>query len=219
MKTRTVGEARLLVPDLEPRDLDVTTAPPSGDLLEVIVDGADWSRLRLDETRIRASSFSDVRLPEAEWRGVRLTGCRLERVDLSSARLSGVVIERCEFIDCRMTGIHLTEASLTNVVFERCRFDYAILDAVLTTGPVAWSDCTLNDATFTNCRLDAATLVNNSLRRLELKDCDLTGTDLRRNDIQDLIGLTSLRGARLSIEQLPSLAELAVRDLGIEVAP
>lgn len=219
MKTRTIGEARLVVPDLDPRDLDVTTAPPTGDLMEVTVEGADWSRLRLDDHRIRASSLTDVKLTEAELRGVRLTGCRLERVDLSGARLSGAVIERCEFIDCRMTGIHLTEASLTNVVFERCRLDYAIIGAVRTTGPVAWSDCILNEATFAHCRLDLATLVKNSMRRLDLKDCDLTGTDLRQNDIKDLIGLNSLRGARLDITQLPSLAELAVRELGIEVTP
>jgi uncharacterized protein YjbI with pentapeptide repeats len=63
-----------------------------------------------------------------------------------------------------------------------------------------------------------ATLIDNSLRRLELTSCDLRGADLRQNDIRELVGLTSLGGARLSIDQLPALADLAVRDLGIEVA-
>ncbi|WP_109507576.1 pentapeptide repeat-containing protein [Nocardioides speluncae] len=218
MKTRTIGQTKLVVPDLDPRDLDAVAEPPTGDVLEVTASGADWSRLRLENSRIRASTFSDVNLAEAEWHGVRLTGCRLERVDFSSARLSDVVIERCEFIDCRMTGLHLSDTSWTNVIFERCALDYAVLDAVRTTGPVAWSDCNLTEATFMSSRLNTATVINSNLRRLHLEDCDLSGTDLRHNEIREVVGLASLRGTRLSIDQLPSLADLTARELGIDLA-
>jgi len=218
MKTRKMGDQQLVVPDLDPRDLDSHVEAPRDDLLEAAVESVNWSNVSLDGIRIRLSSFKDVTLGESAWSGVRLSGCRLERVDLSGARLSGLTIERCEFIDCRLTGLHLSDTTLTNVIFERCGLDYAILDEVRATGPVAWVDCNLNEASFTTCQLGMATLIDNSLRRLELTSCDLRGADLRQNDIRELVGLTSLGGARLSIDQLPALADLAVRDLGIEVA-
>ncbi len=217
MDTRTVGELSILTPDLDPRDLDDIADPPEDDLIEAKVEGADWARLQLAGTQIRRSHLLGVSLTEAAWRNVTLYGCRFERVDFSSARLAALTIERCEFIGCRMTGVQLSETTLKNVLFEECRLDYANLDQVRATGPVAWTGCNLDHAALTNCRLPSVVIRESSLGNLELRDCDLRGADLRQNDVSEMEGLLSLRGIRLTGEQVVGLAGVAVRELGIEV--
>jgi uncharacterized protein YjbI with pentapeptide repeats len=217
MITRTVGELRILLPDIDPRDLDETTDPPDDDVVEAMVDGADWARNRLGGSRIRLSLLTGVDLTEAGWRGVELYGCRFERVDLSGARLAGLTVERCEFIGCRMTGVQLADTVLKNVIFENCRLDYATLVDVRTTGPVAWTGCSFANGVLTNCRLPDAALADCRLTEVELNDCDLRGADLRGNDLSGVSGLLSLRGATIEAEQMGYLAALVVRDLDLTV--
>jgi len=153
MDTRTVGDLKILIPDLDPRDLDTVEEPPDGELLEALVDGADWAGLELDTARLRLSRLVQVNLANATWRRPTVSGCRFEQVDLSGARLEDATIERCEFVGCRLTGLQLTDTTLKNVIFDNCRLDYAILTQVRTTGPTAVLDCNLDHATMTHCQL------------------------------------------------------------------
>jgi len=219
METRNIGALRILIPDLDPRDLDDVDEAPDDELFEAKVDGADWARLELGGGRIRSSHLVGVDLSNSTWRTVTVYGCRFERVDLSSAHLAGLTIERCEFIGCRMTGMQLNDSTLKNVLFEDCRLDYASLNAVKTTGPVGWTGCNLDQAVLTGCRLPTAALRQCGLRDCELRDCELRGADLRDNDLGRVHGLLSLRGVRMTDDQVAELAALAVRELEIEVTP
>src|SRR5689334_18208029 len=111
METRTIGEARILLPDLDPRDLDPVADEPDGDLVEAFVDGVSWTGLQLSGDRLSQSHLVGVDLSDAVWRNVSVYGCRFERVDFSSARLMGATVERCEFVGCRMTGVNLGKAT------------------------------------------------------------------------------------------------------------
>ncbi|MDT5037714.1 MAG: hypothetical protein QOE03_2899 [Micromonosporaceae bacterium] len=211
------GTLRVLIPDLDPRDLDATADPPDDDLDEAMVDGADWSGRTLAGAGIRRSHLLGVTLTDATWRNVRLYGCRFDRVDFSGSRLDGLTIERCEFVGCRMTGVQLADSTLKNVVFDDCRLDYAGLADVRASGPVAWAGCTLANAVLTDCRLPAAVFADCRLAGLELNDCQLGGADLRGNDLSGISGLLSLREATVAASQLGDLAALAVRELDITV--
>ena len=216
METRTIGAARILLPDLDPRDLDPVTGDPGDGLVEALVDGASWTGLRLSG-RVSGSHLIGVDLSDAAWRNVTVYGCRFERVDFSSARLLGATIERCEFVGCRMTGLNLAKTTLKNVVFADCRLDYATCTDTRTSGPVGWADCNLTNAALTRCELTQAVLSGCRLTELELDSCDLRGADLRGNELSGILGLSSLRGAVLGDDHLPALAMIAARELEIDV--
>jgi uncharacterized protein YjbI with pentapeptide repeats len=217
METRTIGELKILIPDLDPRDLDPVAGEPDGDLLEALVDGASWTGNHLGGARISQCHLIGVDLSDAAWRNVTLYGCRFERVDLSSARLTGTTIERCEFVGCRMTGLHLADTALKNVVFDDCRLDYATLTKARTTGPTGLTNCNLTNAILTNGDLTKLTLNACRLTEVELDGCDLRGADLRGNELTGVSGLSSLRGAVIAEDQLAALANIAARELEIDV--
>ncbi len=217
METRTIGEARILLPDLDPADLDEVTGEPDGELVEALVEGASWTGLQLSGDRMSQSRLVGVDLSDAVWRNVVVYGCRFERVDFSSARLLGVTLERCEFAGCRMTGVNLAKGTLKNVVFEDCRLDYATLTETRTTGPVGLANCNLTNAALTRCEFTKAVLAGCRLTELELDTCDLHGADLRGNELSGILGLFSLRGATIGDDQLPSLAMIAARELELDV--
>ena len=51
MDTRTIGEQKILTPDLDPRDLDPVAEEPDDDLVEALVDGVSWTGNRLGGER------------------------------------------------------------------------------------------------------------------------------------------------------------------------
>ena len=55
METRTVGDLRVLAPDIDPRDLDDVDEPTDDDLVEAKVDGADWKGHQLVGARVSGS--------------------------------------------------------------------------------------------------------------------------------------------------------------------
>jgi len=217
MDTRTVGGLRVVIPDVDPADLDPVTEPPDDDLVDVRADGAVWPELELRGARFWGSLFTGVDLSGVVWRNGGLANCRLERVDLSGARFTGTTIERCELVGCRLTGVAFGDVSLKNVVFEDCRFDYANLNEVRVSGPTVFSGGTFGRAVLTACRLGGAVFTGCRFEETELHDCDLRGTNLTGTDLSGLTGLTSLTGAVLDPDQLVDLATIAVRDLGITV--
>ncbi|MDR7280396.1 pentapeptide repeat-containing protein [Catenuloplanes atrovinosus] len=217
MESREGEELDILPPGLDLHDLDRVTEPPSADLTDAHVSAADWAGLELAGVRLTRCYLTDVELLEADWRNVRLTECVLDRVDLSSAYLRGLTIERCELIGCRLTGAQLFDATLRDVTFEDCRLDFAVWEAVVAKGPVTWVGSNLSKASLTRCRLTTATFTDCRLTDLELADCDLEGADLRGNDLSRINGVPSLYGARISRVQLADIAQLAVRDLSLDV--
>jgi len=215
--TRTVGELTINRPAVDPDELAPLDEPPDDDVAEFRAEGADWAGLELAGALVDRGLLRGVDLTGAGWRNVTLRGCRLENVDLSGAGLTGLTIERCEFSGCRLTGLQLAKTTLKHVTFTDCRFDYARLDEVRATGPVAWLDCGLGHATLTRCRLPTTALAGCRLEGLELDECDLRGTDLRGTELAGLKGLSSLRGATIDSVQLEDLAVLAARELDLDV--
>jgi uncharacterized protein YjbI with pentapeptide repeats len=217
MDTRKVGDLKILTPDLDPRDLDTVEEPPADELLEALVDGADWAALERDAARLRLSHLVRVNLANATWRRPTMYGCRFEQVDLSGARLGEATIERCEFIGCRLTGLQLTDTTLKNVIFEDCRLDYATLTQVRSTGPTALLECNLDHATMTRCQLGPVVISRCQFAEVELQDCDLRGADLRGTNLSTVTGISNLRGSVITASQIDELAATLTRELTLTV--
>ncbi|WBB82114.1 pentapeptide repeat-containing protein [Micromonospora sp. WMMD882] len=217
MRTTTVGELRILLPELDPDDLD-SVSDLTDDLSDAIIEDASWRGAALDDIRVRGSRITGVDLSESTWEAGAIVGCEITRTDFCGATISGVTIERCAVTGARLTGARFADIRLKDVLFEGCRFDYAILTRVTAAGAVAFVDCVLTDATWSSCRLPDTVLRSCQLARLELDSCHLQGADLRGNSLRDLkTGLGNLRGVTLHEDQLPDLTHLAVQELNLTV--
>ncbi|WBB70600.1 pentapeptide repeat-containing protein [Micromonospora sp. WMMD812] len=217
MRTTTIGDVKILLPDLEPEDLDTTTNLADG-LTEALVNGAAWHNLHLEDVSIRSSLITGVDLSESTWEAGSLYGCDFTRTDFSGATLTGITIERCAITGSRFTGTRLTDVRLKDVLFDSCRFDYATLHRVTAAGSVAFTDCTLTNGAWSSCRLPRIALRSCDLAGLELDSCHLDGADLRGSRLQGLkTPLDNLRGVTLGEDQLPDLTQLTVAALDLTV--
>ncbi|WP_433552982.1 pentapeptide repeat-containing protein [Micromonospora zamorensis] len=217
MRTTTIGDVKVLLPDLEPDDLDTTTDLDGG-LTEALAEGAAWRGSHLEDVRIRSSLITGVDLSESTWEAGSLYGCEITRTDFSGATLNGMTIERCAITGSRFTGTRLTDVRLKDVLFDGCRFDYATFQRVTAAGSVAFTDCTLTNGAWSSCRLPRIALRSCDLAGLELDSCHLEGTDMRGSRLQGLkTPLDNLRGVTLGEGQLPDLAQLAVAALDLTI--
>lgn len=218
MESRPVRELRILLPSIDEADLtEVVTADPAN-LRYRRVGAADWSRLRLEGISITGCRISGTTLRESVWEASKISGSLFEQVDLSSARLEGAKLDRTHLIGCRLSGVALTESTMSNVLFENCRLDYATFRGVRTTGPVAFINCTLTEASLSGCRWSEVVLDRCRLTGVELDGSDLRGTDLRGNPLDSIRGLSSLRGTTITVDQLSDLTRALVSDLELHVS-
>lgn len=122
-------------PPLSPYPPDLDDGQPAavaelGDLIDVVVEDADWAntsarRLSARRAELRQCRLTGVELAEATLSDVAFLDCRLDLAGLRMAKL-----ERVVFRDCQMTECDFYEASLTDVLFERCTLREATFSAV-----------------------------------------------------------------------------------------
>ncbi|MEH1053805.1 pentapeptide repeat-containing protein [Micromonospora sp. CPCC 206171] len=218
MRTTTVGDVTILLPDLDSEDLDQVTDLPDSDLRDGLVENVSWRGQQIADLSIRGCQITGADLGEINWEGGALYGCEIVRTDLSGAALTGVSIERCLVTGSRFTGTRLIDVRLRDVLFDNCRFDYATLNRVSAAGSVAFSDCTLVQGTWSSCRLSGVALRSCDLSDLELDSCRLDGADLRGSRLHAFAApLDNLQGVALTEDQLPELTRMAVDALSIDV--
>ncbi|MGV9766938.1 pentapeptide repeat-containing protein [Micromonospora tulbaghiae] len=217
MRTTTIGDVKILLPDLEPDDLDTTT-DLADRLTEALVSGAACRGSHLEDAGIRSSLITGVDLSESTWEAGSLYGCEITRTDFSGATLTGITFERCAITGSRFTGTRLTDVRLKDVLFDGCRFDYATFHRVTAAASVAFTDCTLTNGAWSSCRLPRVALRSCDLAGLELDSCHLDGADLRGSRLHCLkTPLDNLRGITLGEDQLPDLTRLTVAALDLAV--
>ena len=114
-------------PDVDPE----AEAPAAlGDLVDVVVEGADWSNARavrttLTRVELRACRLTGIELAEAKLNDVVFAECRLDLAALRFAQL-----ERVAFRGCRLEEADFHGATLRDVAFERCELREATLTGV-----------------------------------------------------------------------------------------
>ncbi|WFE49983.1 pentapeptide repeat-containing protein [Micromonospora sp. WMMD1155] len=92
MRTTTVGDVKVLLPDLEPDGLDTTTNLGGG-ITEALVNGA---------ARRRSVAFSECTLTNGAW-----SSCRLPRIALRSCDLAGLELDSCQLDGTDLRGSRL----------------------------------------------------------------------------------------------------------------
>ncbi len=123
-------------------DDDAPAADGLGDLLDVIVENADWANAREPRSSLRRVELAVCRLTGSELAestliDVLFRDCRLDLAGLRFAKL-----ERVVFRDCRMADCDLGGAALKDVLFERCELREATFAGV-TVERVQFESCDL----------------------------------------------------------------------------
>jgi uncharacterized protein YjbI with pentapeptide repeats len=141
---------------------------------------------------------------------------RIENADFSNERYLGSSVRRLELHLCRLTGVELAEATWNDVVLTDCRADYAGLRHAKLTR-VVFRDCRLEEADFAGATLTDVVFERCELRRSSFAGCRIERVELTGCTLLELVGVESLRGARMPWGDILANAPLFAQGLGIEV--
>lgn len=165
---------------------------------------------QLFDGRISAVSAERGHLRDLHLSSVEFTGC-----DLSQMRWENSRLNRVRFTNCKLLGAQLTGLSLEDVVFEHCRLDFAELTGLQAKGAVIFTGCALPEATFDRCDLSGAVFDGCNLRATTFGPGTYKATDLRGNDLSELVGAINLKKVVVDRHQLTDLATAWAVDLDI----
>jgi len=141
---------------------------------------------------------------------------RLENADFSNRRFLRSSVRRIELHLCRLTGVELAEATWNDVLLTECRADLAgFRHAKLTR--VVFRECRLEEAEFAGAALTDVVFERCELRRASFAGCTVERVELSGCDLTELVGVESLRGARMPWDDLLQNAPLFAQGLGIQV--
>jgi len=157
-----------------------------------------------------------VDLSTAQLSPLTLTDVVLRDVDLSNAVLQQVVARCVELTRCRAIGLRASFDLVADLHVEECRFDYATIHVERVKGIAVFQDCSFRDAT-----------IRGDLSNVLFDGCDFTGAefqvaradkcDLRYSSLVGARGLSTLRGAEMSLDQAVSVAGQFAAEIGLVV--
>lgn len=166
-------------------------------------------------------TMQESRWVDADLSGRRLTGFRGRDVqfvhcDLSGAVLDDAVLTRVRFEDCRMTGVVFGGAELTDVHIIDSRADLSNF-RMAKAKFLRIENTSLHAADFYEFAADGCGLIGCDLAEASFEDARLSETDLHRSTLDDVRGALSLRGARISSDQLVPLGAALLAALDIQI--
>ena len=167
----------------------------------LLLTHARIERAMLVGASLAGSRLFDVVIDGCDLSGADLDGAALTRVEVRNSKLAGTQLAQSRwhdvrFIDCQLDGANIRLVRGEFVRFERCRMQRAELrDSVLTA--VAWWDCDLSDADFSNIRVVRG--------------------QLHGSNVAGIVGATSLVPIALDAQQAPVFADHFMATLGIVV--
>jgi pentapeptide repeat protein len=205
-------------PDLPGHLAPAPAAVEGGELWDCVEAGAEVevpervADLRIHESRWVGGNLAGVRFTGLECRDVEFVRC-----DLSGARLEEAVLTRVVFTECRLTGTAFDGAKLTDV---------RIADGTADLGGFRMAkarfllveNTSLHGADFYELDAEHCALLGCDLAEANFDGARLRETDLHGSTVDDVRGALSLRGARISPDQIVPLAGGLLDALGIQVS-
>lgn len=165
-------------------------------LSEVLIGEASLVGARLEGSRL-----VDVAITGTDLSGVDLHGAAFTRVEVRDARMSGGQLAQARFRDVRfvetlLDGVNFAMSTAERTRFERCRMDSVDFRAARL-GGVAWWDCDLTDAEFSQVNVKRA--------------------QMHGSRINGLRGATSLVPVAIDEDQFPAFAAHVLASIGVTV--
>ena len=175
---------------------DFETIETGDDIIDTTVTDVDWTALEVRNVTIKRSTF---------------TRCRL-----SATAINDLLAVDTVFDDCVLSGADLHGARLQRVTFNRCKLDGANLRMIETTELIL-TECDLTGTDLLEAQLDGARVENCKLDGAVIERARVVDADLRTSDLTGLRGAASLRGAKVSPDQLIQLARTFASEIGVVV--
>jgi uncharacterized protein YjbI with pentapeptide repeats len=186
---------------------------------------------RYDGVGFEDVAFGDVAADDAEFLDCRLAGCSVDEGRMRRSRFSTCVLEdvRAAALDVadsvwdavavrrsRVGALVAHGAGLEKVTFDHVRLDYVNLrEARL--DQVQFVDCGIEELDLGTATLTTVRFTGCRIGRLVVAGARLTDVDLRGAELDALVGVDSLAGARIDEAQLARLAPALAAHLGIAV--
>jgi uncharacterized protein YjbI with pentapeptide repeats len=204
------------LPAIDEDDLASTRAQLRGefDIRSARFTG-DQSGIR-GEGSISRSVAERIVVAESVLSRVEMTDAIILDSDCSNSVIAALTARRVEFRNCRMTGWRASFVVAEEVAFLRCRLDYAQLDFQRTKGTVLFDECVFREASLRGM-LDGCIFQGCDLSGLTFGASSAAGCDLTTSKLVGSYGLTTLRGARISNDQMIPAAEIVLTEIGIDV--
>ncbi|MFG3338753.1 pentapeptide repeat-containing protein [Glycomyces sp. NPDC048151] len=219
MEFREISDNRRVQrPSIEDEDLESASVGLKGEFSfeEVHVEGGDFSGTT-GEGRLTRSVLEAVDLSETVVEPLALADVRLSGCVLSNARWSQVDGRRVEVVGSQLVGWRVEFELAQDIYVGDCRADFASFDFDTVKGLVVFERCRFKESSFTG-----------NLSKVAFIDCDLAdadfsavadarGLDLRESKLVGAKGLLSLRGARVTDDQVLQIAGDLARETGLVV--
>lgn len=180
------------------------------------ITGADVSGLEAEHVSIARSELREVQLIGARLHRCALTDVRFVDCDLSGAFLIESEWLRVELRNCRMSGLVVSQSRLRHVGFHEAKLDGG--DFRLTNEEqVAFVDCVMPDSDFYEAALTRVTFQRCDLRAAHFVGVRANDIRLHGSKVEGVRGVSSLRGSRISVEQVLPLALGLFSEVGITI--
>lgn len=124
------------------------------------IEKQDYELLQLEGTEFDGCTFKDCNFSEARFSRCTFTDCVFEGCNLSLLDIDFSRFCEVEFVDCKMVGINWGRGSWSQV---------------LSSAPIAFYRCILNESTFFGLRL----------QELALEECKAINVDFREGDFSN----------------------------------
>lgn len=188
----------------------------------VLLDGVRVSGADLPPVHLAGAELTEVELSTLTADDLDLTGARLREVLLRAVRFSALRAARGDWQDVEVSGrfgvLDAHEARWRSIILDGCKVDFLSLrgvevDDLLVTG------CQIGELDLTGAKVSRLRLDATRVGALEAHDLRSEHLDLRGGDLERVGGLTSLRGALITPEQVAWWAPALAEALGLRVAP
>lgn len=159
----------------------------------------------------RKTDFSGVEIHSFDTKDVVFADC-----DFTAAKLSEASIHATELRGSRCTGVSFASSRLKNVLFINCKLDLANFRMAKLTN-VLFDNCVITDMDFYGAELTSVKLDGCDIDGVQFSSSKLALVDLTGSTITSVKGISGLKGAKISPDQLIRLAPYLAADYGIKV--
>lgn len=175
----------------------------------------DLDRLDLSGALVTTTRFTDPTVAEAD-----LVGARLSEVQLDRADLPLVLAARGQWstvtVNGRLGALEAYDARWRSVRFVGCKLGFVNLRRARL-AEVEFVECDIEELDLVDAQLRRVRVVDSAIRGLDVTHARLQDVDLRGAHLASITGVTDLRGARMTTDQVTFLAPTLAAGLGIRV--
>ncbi|MFZ2544472.1 MAG: pentapeptide repeat-containing protein [Candidatus Saccharimonadales bacterium] len=198
---------------------------------------SDFSQLIATEDGIENERIENESFDQLSLKNFTIIDSQIIKTDFSGTEIDGFGLKNTRFSDCNMTtakfpdaswhvvellnsrcsGIQLNVGILKDVLFKGCKLDLSNFRFAKLTN-VIFDGCVINEMDFYNAELKNVQFINCEIDRVEFSNSKLHNVDFTESQIITIKGISSLKGAIISNEQLIYLAPYLASQFGIKIS-